>query len=941
MVASKDLEAGEEILSEMPFVVGPKASTYPLCLSCFSSWPQSPEQTLCSRCSWPVCNENCANASIHKDYECPIFAAVGEKFNVSAALEESNVTNVPQLECITPLRLLLAMEKFPERWEKEVKIMEAHNKNRSDKKQWKTDNVNIVGYLRDRLKLDRFSEETIQTACGILEINSHEVKTPMGFSARALYPTVAIMSHSCISNTSHSVCSNDFKVILRTTVKVPKGKELYGSYTHSLLPTLMRRENLLEGKHFSCACARCSDPTEMGTHLSSLKCNKCDNGIVLPLDSLDAESSWKCTHCEFSTSGAAVKKVFDVINAEVEAAESYNALDGADAVHIRENIMKKYHSVLHPRHAFLSILRMSLSQLYGRVDEYNLDDLPDIVLEHKIDICKMLLQVLDVIEPGYTRARALTLYELHAPLLFIAKSQWNAGTIDDAALKSKMTEAASVLKDAVTILSLEPSVTIEGQLANSYSDKLGRYLIAAKKIAPGEVILRDNPIVVGAASFNDNSLCFSCFRVIEPKPIGLKFPCPKCKVAIFCSTNCETRESLHTPEECKLLKDKLSESVNQDVRGILLLIRLLLTKKRNAELWNRIINLEAHLEERRNTYVWKERQEEIEILKMFEFGENDEDLQRLCGIIDVNSFELRSPGSLDSALRGLYAEAALMAHDCRGNTHLTVDDDFQLTVYASQSINEGEPILFNYTSSLLVKLGANLSSIYCPRCKEGLVRYEGNKMNPYLREKKWKCKKCQRFYSGALIKTTLELTKIRIDQADESRIKTLLKNFSVMLHSNHFLMMSLKQKLLALYRKEITCPNPKKKILQRMMELCKGILQVLEIVEPGISRLKGIILYEIHLPIIIIANKDYALREITSEDLAKRLEEAENYLKRSLSMLLIEPASTPEGVLAKRALQEYKALKQNLDDVRSLPPSLDYKKIDFEMMKKRKNKKIK
>lgn len=55
----------------------------------------------------------------------------------------------------------------------------------------------------------------------------------------------------------------------------------------------------------------------------------------------------------------------------------------------------------------------------------------------------------------------------------------------------------------------------------------------------------------------------------------------------------------------------------------------------------------------------------------------------------------------------------------------------------------------------------------------------------------------------------------------------------------------------------------------------------------------------------------------------------------------MEPASTPEGVLAKRALQEYKALRQNLDDVRSLPPSLDYKKIDFEMMKKRKNKKIK
>lgn len=77
-----------------------------------------------------------------------------------------------------------------------------------------------------------------------------------------------------------------FRVYLRTTVRVPKGGELYGSYTHSLLPTMLRREQLYEGKHFSCACNRCSDPTELGTHMSSLKCSKCDNGIVCPLDSL-------------------------------------------------------------------------------------------------------------------------------------------------------------------------------------------------------------------------------------------------------------------------------------------------------------------------------------------------------------------------------------------------------------------------------------------------------------------------------------------------------------------------------------------------------------------------------------------------------------------------------------------------------------------------------
>lgn len=43
--------------------------------------------------------------------------------------------------------------------------------------------------------------------------------------------------------------------------------------------------------------------------------------------------------------------------------------------------------------------------MYGRVEDYLLEDLPDVVLEHKIDMCKLLLQVLDVIEPGYSRIR--------------------------------------------------------------------------------------------------------------------------------------------------------------------------------------------------------------------------------------------------------------------------------------------------------------------------------------------------------------------------------------------------------------------------------------------------------------------------------------------------------------------------------------------------------
>lgn len=212
MIAAKDLEPGEQIESDLPFIVGPKPSTYPLCLSCYTPWPPGPDesQPLCSKCKWPVCNEECAAASQHRDYECPIFAANNEKFNISAALEGSS-NGVAQLDCVTPLRLLVASEKYPERWEKEVKEMEAHNKKRCVNGQWNIDHVNIVVYLRDRLKLEKFSEEMIQTACGILEINSFELRTKMGYFARALYPKVSMMNHNCVSNTSHSIDPNDFR----------------------------------------------------------------------------------------------------------------------------------------------------------------------------------------------------------------------------------------------------------------------------------------------------------------------------------------------------------------------------------------------------------------------------------------------------------------------------------------------------------------------------------------------------------------------------------------------------------------------------------------------------------------------------------------------------------------------------------------------------------
>lgn len=70
-------------------------------------------------------------------------------------------------------------------------------------------------------------------------------------------------------------------VTVRSSLGVKVGEEFFSSYTYSCWPTLVRRKYLLESKYFECTCSRCADPTELGTHMSTLKCAKCDNGVIL------------------------------------------------------------------------------------------------------------------------------------------------------------------------------------------------------------------------------------------------------------------------------------------------------------------------------------------------------------------------------------------------------------------------------------------------------------------------------------------------------------------------------------------------------------------------------------------------------------------------------------------------------------------------------------
>ena len=95
-----------------------------------------------------------------------------------------------------------------------------------------------------------------------------------------MYPTFAFMSHSCDYNARH-VIQTDKTMQVFAQKKIKAGQEVTITYT-GLLTSLPRRQDKLSSLwFFTCECDRCIDPTELGSHISSVACPACPKGGYL------------------------------------------------------------------------------------------------------------------------------------------------------------------------------------------------------------------------------------------------------------------------------------------------------------------------------------------------------------------------------------------------------------------------------------------------------------------------------------------------------------------------------------------------------------------------------------------------------------------------------------------------------------------------------------
>lgn len=297
----------------------------------------------------------------------------------------------------------------------------------------------IVSYLIDNFwaALDRVETELaskivgkrdrklLHRICGIMEVNALNIG--LGFEdneVSALFEMACILEHSCVPNCYYTFDAvRQYRITMRAGRLIRRGEHLAIMYTNMLWGTLLRQEHLLTNKYFVCECERCVDATELGTHISSMKCigdiGKDCGGALLPKNPIDITTEWYCDSCDVSISNDQIEIILTNIESEVDDLLMTSGASTITAVAI-EALIDKLSHLLHDNHYHLFALKHTLVQFYGHNASFKLGELSDEILQRKIALCQQLLAILDRIDANTMRLTMYTgvvLYELQSAIM--------------------------------------------------------------------------------------------------------------------------------------------------------------------------------------------------------------------------------------------------------------------------------------------------------------------------------------------------------------------------------------------------------------------------------------------------------------------------------------------------------------------------------------------
>ncbi|CAB3383801.1 Hypothetical predicted protein [Cloeon dipterum] len=476
---------------------------------------------------------------------------------------------------------------------------------------------------------------------------------------------------------------------------------------------------------------------------------------------------------------------------------------------------------------------------------------------------------------------------------------------------------------------------LTGPVEVKNSEIMGRYLVASRDIAAGEWILRSlEPLVVGPCQGGRPALCLAC-HVQLGLPLRLGAHCPRCGLPL-CSADCP---GPYHAAECALLvaggatplaPDLLD--VRPDLYNAIVPLRCLALRDADPEKWAAVNQMEAHNDVRRaRPAIWQANEqlvvEPIRSAWRLASRFSADEVHTVCGVLEVNAFEVGPQGC---SVRALYPAAYLMSHDCTPNTSHADDAERRLSVRATLAIPKGQPVTLSYAYTLQgtlrrrqhlregkffdcvcrrcsdkTELGTFCSALICPKCGEARVL----PTDPLDEASAWECVACAQ-YSANAASVDLLLRRLgdqaeAIDANDVHEFEAFITKHEKLLPPCHYLMLGAKHSLCQLYGKaaEYLISDLSDDMLRRKRDLCQQLLPLIDLLEPGLSRLRGTILYELHAPIMVLATRAFETRSINKKDLQQQMRRVAQCLEQAAQILALDPEDSPERQMADAAAQ--------------------------------------
>ncbi|XP_076048727.1 SET domain-containing protein SmydA-8-like isoform X2 [Oratosquilla oratoria] len=433
LVCSRDIAKGELVLREEPIATGPRAVSSLVCLGCHclleGPWEEPPYR--CLQCRWPLC-QNCASVNGHDSFECEVLSKDAKRCGVPVRQGET-----PRYDIILVLRCLLLSDRRPKDWKRLMDMASHVERRMNDQDPYQTATVR---FLTEVCKVDH-SPQIVHQVRGAIITNCFAVDGLSGANLRGVYPLLGRFNHSCLPNVTLR-SDNNGVMYVRTSTDLKKGDQMYITYAGTATPLWQRQEYLKEVHYFHCRCSRCSDSSELNTNFSMPRCNECRAFFLQP--STEApEEDWTCARCGASKPAAEIQH-------EVENWLKYFTPEKlqSQSVETLDSMMCTVDRVFHQQHyVWMEAAQAALQALQSKSGVE--------VLKLRLALWQSLLALFDILEPGLTRRRGVTMFETARTLVAEAQEMC-LHTLNRDPMVLKLQRAQALLEEAIEILSLEP-----------------------------------------------------------------------------------------------------------------------------------------------------------------------------------------------------------------------------------------------------------------------------------------------------------------------------------------------------------------------------------------------------------------------------------------------------------------------------------------------------